>query len=143
MPALLTDHEAEELADANARLRRENAALRNELNAHVRRTEDPMWATLLEVWAEIQRQQARYGADNEVALDGTGPDVHWLPAVPLGATEIELVLRRDYESRTGSITWMHLVREEIAEAFKESEPTRLREELVQVAGLAVNWASRR
>jgi hypothetical protein len=143
MPALLTDQESEELSEIASRLRREVAMLKREVAAHVRRTEDPLWAVLLEVYAECQRQEVRYGADNEVALDGTGPAVRWLPGVVADANNIERVFRLDYESRTGSITWMHLVREEVAEAFKESDPARLREELTQVAALCANWASRR
>jgi hypothetical protein len=144
MPALLTDLEAEELSETNQRLRRENAALRREVAGHVRRTEDPIWATLLEVYAETQRQEARYGADNEVALDGTGPDsTIWWPLSTRGAAWVESAFRLNYESRTGSISWAHLVREEVAEAFKESDPARLREELTQVAALCANWASRR
>ena len=37
---------------------------------------------------------------------------------------------------------MHLVREEVAEAFAESDPARLREELIQVAALAVSWVEK-
>jgi hypothetical protein len=32
-----------------------------------------------------------------------------------------------------------LVREEVAEVFQETDPVKLREELVQVAALAVSW----
>ena len=37
---------------------------------------------------------------------------------------------------------MHLLREEIAEVFVESDADRLREELIQVAALAVSWVEK-
>lgn len=93
-----------------------------------------------EVLAEVLRQQERYGADNAVALDGTGPDVVWATAMG-NATYVEAMFRKDYEDEdnTGNITWMHLVREEIAEAFKEEKPRPLTTELTQAAGLIINW----
>ena len=99
---------------------------------------------LEEVAGERARQFARYGT-NEDLPDGTGPDVEWIPEIRLAAKApaagIEQGLRSDYEwaDATGSLTFMHLVREEVAEAFAENDPGRLREELIQVAALAVSW----
>lgn len=98
------------------------------------------------VFEERKRQVARYGQNDDLE-DGTGPDETWLgleldPGETLTATDIEYRLREDYEAheaRHDKPTWMHLVREEIAEAFAESDPTRLEEELVQVAALCVSW----
>jgi hypothetical protein len=39
----------------------------------------------------------------------------------------------------GYLDWLHILREEVAEAFAESDPAKLRAELVQVAAVAVNW----
>lgn len=36
--------------------------------------------------------------------------------------------------------WLHILREEVAEAFAETDPVALRGELVQVAAVAVAWA---
>jgi hypothetical protein len=36
-------------------------------------------------------------------------------------------------------TWLHILNEEVAEAFAEHEPAKLRAELVQVAAVAVAW----
>lgn len=87
-------------------------------------------------------QVRRYG-HNEDLDDGTGPDSQWLVPVTFDTAEtIQVELRAEYEDheeRTGSPTWMHLVREEVAEAFQEDDPVRLREELLQVAALAVSW----
>ena len=144
MSAVLTDQETEELSDTNARLRRENAALRQEVAAHVRRTEDPLWVVLLEVYAECKRQEARYGTTNRTLPDGTGLYVKWMtPFTDLPAHMAETAFRRDYEAvdDAGQLTWMHLVREEIAESFKESEVGRLTSELVQVAALTTTWTA--
>ena len=96
---------------------------------------------LNDVKAERARQFAKYGTNSDLE-DGTG-DVQWL--LPLSieyAPHIQDSLRVDYEAYeavTGLPTWMHMVREEVAEAFSETEPARLREELLQVAALAVSW----
>jgi hypothetical protein len=39
----------------------------------------------------------------------------------------------------GRVTWRHILTEEVYEAFAESDPTKLRAELVQVAAVAVQW----
>lgn len=103
-------------------------------------------AVLESVFQERIRQVAKYG-HNETLEDGTGPMESWIPdsltvdsSVP--AETIEDRFRTDYEAYErvwGAPTWMHLVREEIAEAFKESDPDRLEEELTQVAALCVSW----
>jgi hypothetical protein len=100
---------------------------------------------LADVRAERARQFARYGT-NENFLDGTGPEVDWLGNVggadDLTAVEIQEGLRKRYEAyeaEYGVVTFRHLVAEEVAEAFQESSPARLRAELLQVAALAVSW----
>jgi hypothetical protein len=99
-------------------------------------------AVLLEVREERARQFARYGPNRENA-DGTGPAVAWLsPICRVPADIVEPLFRHDYEMREledGAPTWMALVREEVAEAFKEEDPLRLRAELLQVAALCVSW----
>ena len=85
-------------------------------------------------------QRERYGSNDDLP-DGTGPYVRWLsPLNLLTATGVEARLRQEYESH-GMVapSWMHLVREEVAEAFQETDPVRLREELIQVAALCVSW----
>lgn len=96
---------------------------------------------LSDVRAERARQFARYGT-NEDLLDGTGPQVEWLGDVGGSAVDIEGYLRKNYEAHEtefGKPTFRHLVAEEVAEAFQENNPKRLREELLQVAALAVSW----
>lgn len=97
------------------------------------------------VFRERQAQEARYGEVNLTALDGTGPDVQWLlPYTDEPAWAIQEDLRADYEAAelNAPVTWLQLVREEIAEAFQEADPTRLAEELIQVAALCVSWVER-
>jgi hypothetical protein len=101
---------------------------------------------LEEVFRERQRQVKRYGHNDDLG-DGTGPDVGWVDAIAhindrWNAVQIEKAFRADYvdhEARTGKPTWMHLIREEVAEAFEQSDPDRLEEELLQVAALCVSW----
>lgn len=102
-----------------------------------------MHTVLQMVASERVAQVARYGHNDDL-VDGTGPDSHWIPLLTEGhrALDIEVLLRHDYESyeqRTGKPSWMHLVREEVAEAFTENDPTRLEAELIQVAALCVSW----
>lgn len=97
---------------------------------------------LAAVAEERRRQVARFGHNDDLEY-GTGWGVRWLaPLSALEADEIERALRADYEETeraTGAPTWMHLIREEVAEAFLESDPDRLAAELVQVAALCVSW----
>jgi hypothetical protein len=92
-------------------------------------SEDPTWAILLMVYDERVRQEAEYGHLNDGLEDGTGPD------------------REDYdkyEDENGLPTWMHLVREEIAEAFElEASDPNFVTEIIQVSALCASWAERR
>jgi hypothetical protein len=105
-------------------------------------------AVLEDIFDHRVEQERRYGHVNDLLLDGTGPKVRWLDFVdgsPLFATSIQRFLRDDYEKFEAEHelpTWMHLVREEIAEAFQESDETRLEEELIQVAALCTSWVER-
>lgn len=100
---------------------------------------------LLAVLEERRRQVAKYGLNTE-NCDGTGPNTRWLlPFTSASATEIETNLRADYENfeeEHGHPSWVHLVREELAEAFAETDPARLEAELLQVAALCVSWVER-
>lgn len=102
------------------------------------------------VFEERIRQVARYG-HNEDLEDGFGPGENWLTPIieedALDATEIQVVFRMGYESHeesTGRPTWMHLIREEIAE-WLESEPDdpEAITEALQAAALLVSWVEKR
>lgn len=45
----------------------------------------------------------------------------------------------DAAAKDGTLTWRHILLEEIYEALAESSPERLREELVQSAAVLVGW----
>lgn len=99
---------------------------------------------LLMVLKERRAQERRYGDVNKTTKAGTGPDTRWLmPYTADSAVTIQRKLREDYElfeEETKSVTWVHLIREELAEAFEldPSEP-ELITELVQVAALCVSF----
>lgn len=110
--------------------------------AHCRRV-------LGQVFGERHRQVARYGPEQDLH-DGTGPDVMWLADTSfnlhaLDAADIEAVFRDEYEQYEdghGKPTWMHLVREEVAEAFMSADPHELEHELIQIAALCVSWVQK-
>lgn len=47
----------------------------------------------------------------------------------------------DRATREGTCTWAHVLDEEAAEALAETDPVKLRAELIQVAAVALHWAS--
>ncbi|MGJ6965918.1 hypothetical protein ACSDR0_28815 [Streptosporangium sp. G11] len=86
---------------------------------------------LADVAAERVAQDERFGM--QVLPDGTGA----------GHRMAESVLaRRETETAAegGTLTWRHILMEEVLEAFAESDPERLRAELIQVAAVAVKWS---
>lgn len=80
--------------------------------------------------AERARQDARWGEQNHP--DGTGRPGDYGDAV--------LAQRAcDIAADNGTLTYRHILEEEVAEAFAESDPVRLEAELVQVAAVSVAW----
>ena len=86
---------------------------------------------LADVADERNRQDARWGEQNHP--DGTGGAV---------SEALADMAKADYEraAATGAMTWELVLWEEVAEALAETDPARLREELIQVAAVAVAWA---
>lgn len=106
-------------------------------------------AMLERVFEERIRQMEKHGAAMESLPDFPGPHNHWLGGTStalhlLSSKEIEQVFRAEYEEATaeGRLTRMHLVREELAEAFAEMDPDSpaFVDEILQVAALCVQWA---
>jgi hypothetical protein len=85
---------------------------------------------LEEVAEEQVRQVDKFGVQNHP--DGTGQP---------HAAHKPYRARRDCENafKEGRGTWRHILIEEVAEAEAEKDPVRLREELIQVAAVAVSW----
>ncbi len=93
---------------------------------------------------ERTRQISMYGDNRDlpIGFGGSVTAYPWLePFSNSDAAEIESDFREDYEmykSVHGKPTWMHLVREEVAELFKAQDRDNAIEEAVQVAALCVS-----
>lgn len=115
---------------------------------------------LEEVFQERLKQFEKHGDAMADLPSGVGPRECWLEPVLEVAqsaysggfenTTIQEIFREDYQGlrgaenpdgQFGQLTRMHLVREELAEAF-ECEPgsPEFRAEILQVAALCVQWA---
>ncbi len=83
-----------------------------------------------QVAAERSRQDLKWGQQDHP--DGTGqyPEV-------MESYAAEQACQAAAEG--GYLDWMHILREEVAEAFAETDHARLRAELIQVAAVAVAW----
>lgn len=101
------------------------------------------------VFEERKRQMAKHGGAMGTLPDGTGPDVEWLqPVTSLQAKSVQEEFRQEYERHRvraddpeEQLTRMHLVREELAEAFElEGDDPDFVDEILQVAALCVQWA---
>jgi len=86
---------------------------------------------LAEVAAERARQDAKWGEQDHP--DGTGGGNAIAAAV--GAR-----MQCQLAAKEGALTWRDVMREEVGEAFAETDPAKLRAELIQVAAVAVAWA---
>jgi hypothetical protein len=105
-------------------------------------------AVLEDVFEERKAQMAKHGEAMADLPDGTGPRVQWLlPLSDWPADVVQEGFRGDYEKQRadpggeyGQLTKMHLVREELAEAFElDGDDPRFVEEIRQVAALCVQW----
>ena len=83
-----------------------------------------------DVDAERQRQLAKWGEQHHP--DGTGSIYH--------IDQADRVRRKvDEAAAAGQQTWANILAEEVAEAFAESDPTKLRTELLQCAAVIQAW----
>jgi hypothetical protein len=89
----------------------------------------PRANVLRAVNAERDAQDRKWGNQNHP--DGTSHEYTWL------ADEARRAC--DQNHRDGRGTWAHILKEEFYEALAESDPVKLRAELIQVAAVAVNW----
>lgn len=83
-----------------------------------------------EVAAERRNQDEKWGPQSYP--DGTGGIVR----------EAESDMARevcDKQHQAGHGTWISILREEVYEVFAETDPAKIREELIQVAAVAVCW----
>jgi hypothetical protein len=84
---------------------------------------------LAEVERERGQQDEKWGEQNHA--DGTGEDYAELAEAARAQC--------DSAARVGAVTWRHILLEEVCEAAAEADPRKLREELLQVAAVAVAW----
>lgn len=90
----------------------------------------PRGRVLRDVHVEREAQDRKWGQQSHP--DGTGQ---------YGDKEFADMARSacDEAHRAGRGTWRDILWEELNEALAESEPAKLRAELIQVAAVAVNW----
>ncbi|MGW6790019.1 hypothetical protein [Streptomyces chartreusis] len=83
-----------------------------------------------DVRAERARQDEQWGEQNHP--DGTGG---------AGRRYLADIARSSCQAaaEAGTLTWRHIAREEDAEAFAESDPEKLRAELIQAIAVHVAW----
>ena len=106
---------------------------------------------ITEIKQERERQNAKWGEQNHP--DGTGERsiplgriVHKGPIGPNSgdthyAFGLALMAKKatDDAANHGTVTWADILLEEVFEALAESDPDKVRTELVQVAAVAAQW----
>lgn len=113
------------------------------LNPHIDKLDrdventDRTAAVLYEVSRERGRQDAKFGEQN--CPDGTGPDVVWAFTGPASYVADNARAHCQQLTEEGFLTFRDIALEEVAEAFAESDPVKLRAELVQNAAVFVKW----
>lgn len=101
---------------------------------------------LNEVNEEATRSVTKHGDQRHVPL-GTGPDVYPLDFITpvdseASASQLAVIATdttdaRSFSEGDGTVTWRDILSEEVFEAYAESDPEKLRAELIQVAAVAV------
>ena len=85
---------------------------------------------LADIGEERERQFTKWGPQHHP--DGTGH--------PSAAFQRDQARARcDAAAAEGRVTWNHILTEEFCEARAETDPVKLRKELVQVAAVATAW----
>ena len=79
---------------------------------------------------EIKRQNVKWGEQNHP--DGTGEKIK------VSLCEAYRTIC-DKEFAAGKGNWMLILREEVYEAFAETDPEKLKTELIQVAAVCQQW----
>lgn len=116
-------------------------------------------AIAAEIVAEAQRSIDKHGEQGHLPM-GTGAGTHPLATYPglsadperesglwpgMLASVLARIATRDTKAHShneggdGTITWWHILREEVLEAAAEDSPAALRIELLQIAAVALKW----
>lgn len=88
---------------------------------------------ILDVLNERVRQDAKWGEQNHPSIGWQAKNEPRLEAV----NWVQKGNERDV--RDGKLSWDNILLEEVYEAIAETDEARIREELVQVAAVAVAW----
>lgn len=107
---------------------------------------DPGRTVAADVRAERRRQNEKWGEQNHP--DGTWPHedplafVHAWTSPGSHALTYATAAKHATDARAhrNTVTWSDILLEEVFEALAESDPVKLRTELVQVAAVAQQWA---
>lgn len=108
------------------------------------RPASPLTTVTRQVWEELRRAEAKFPGQH--LPNGTG--TNWIDQIRpaygwegLEAVHAAHLARHECKraTRTDRLTWLHVLRENVAESFAETDPAALRAELVQVAAVAVRW----
>lgn len=86
--------------------------------------------SLTDVVKEMKRQVQLFGVQH--LPPGTGG--------PFAADQLDHArMMFEQASKNGFLTWMDILREEYCEVIAETEPAKIREELVQCAAVCLSW----
>lgn len=98
----------------------------------------PTECVAIEVRDERAAQSARWGMQSHP--DGTGPN-RMLLRTGKTYSELEAAAKdaTDTATAAGRVTYADILLEEAMEALAETDPARLRKELIQLAAVAVQW----
>lgn len=92
-------------------------------------TPNPRAAILARIDAECERQHKKWGEQNHP----NGTDALWTEQANRAKAACDKAVK------AGRLTWLIILREEMFEAFAETDPEALTIELEQVAAVAVSW----
>jgi hypothetical protein len=96
---------------------------------------------LHDVYAEEIRQDEKWGSQRSHP-DGTGPNVPlcYFPKLPdMASIAANARTVTDLRAKRGDVTWLDIFLEEVFEAMEETDPAKLRTELVQAAAVIGQW----
>lgn len=90
-----------------------------------------------EIRAERARQDEQWGEQNHP--DGTGSRFEVLDFIAAGLAAHDAREICERHAAAGTVTWAHIAQEEDCEAYAESDPVKLRAELIQAIAVKVAW----
>lgn len=97
------------------------------------------------VFEERERQVKIYGSNDDLEDRPERPEGWVYPYSAANDSALQREFREDYSEHCeahGKPTWMHLLREEFAEAMEERDDGKLATELIQLAALCVSWVEK-